>query len=161
MLKTNQGNSNNQGKEGKGTSLIQATANTLKTVTSLNYWAVIRRGAKRIGGGKRTRERALPKIIERALPKIFGPLQKSVWSDSVVIFVQQKESTDTCGGWKMYRTRGPKPLFRRGAISEVFHPPLFSTPPWRPLKLRSPDSSSPSFLSDNSIWGQTQMLQML
>ena len=28
---------------------------------------------------------------------------------------------------------GPKPLFGRGVIREVFHPPLFSTPPWRPL----------------------------
>ena len=38
------------------------------------------------------------------------------------------------GGGKTYRTRGgPKPLFGRGVIREVFHPPLFSTPPWRPL----------------------------
>ena len=35
-----------------------------------------------------------------------------------------------------YRTRGgPKPLFGRGVIHEVFHPPLFSTPPWRPLNM--------------------------
>ena len=29
---------------------------------------------------------------------------------------------------------GPKPLFGRGVIREVFHPLPFSTPPWRPLK---------------------------
>ena len=89
-------------------------------------WAVIWGGAKRMGGGKRTRE--------RALPKIFGPLQKSFWSALSWIFVQEKQSTDTWGGWTTYRTRGgPKPLFGRGVIREVFHPPLFSTPPWRPL----------------------------
>ena len=33
----------------------------------------------------------------------------------------------------VHRTRGgPKPLFERGVIREVFLPPLFSTPPWRP-----------------------------
>ena len=79
-----------------------------------------------MGGGKRTRE--------RALPKIFGALQKSFWSALSWIFVQEKQSTDTWGGWKTYRTRGgPKPLFGRGVIHEVFHPPLFSTPRWRPL----------------------------
>ena len=81
------------------------------------------------GGGKRTRE--------RALPKIFGPLQKSFWSALSWIFVQEKQSTDTWGGWKTYRRRGgPKPLFGRGVIREVFHPPPFSTPPWRPLRDR-------------------------
>ena len=29
---------------------------------------------------------------------------------------------------------GPKPFFGRGVIREVFHPPLFYTPPWRPLR---------------------------
>ena len=89
-------------------------------------WAVIGGGAKRMGGGKRTRE--------RALPKIFWPLQKGFWSARSWIFVQKKQSTDAWGGWKTYRTRGgPKPPFGRGVIREVFHPPLFSTPPWRPL----------------------------
>ena len=74
-------------------------------------WAVIWGGAKRMGGGKRTRE--------RALRKIFGPLQKSFWSALSWIFVQEKQ--------------GPKPLFGRGVIREVFHTPLFSTPPWHPL----------------------------
>ena len=44
-------------------------------------------GAKRMGGGKRTRE--------RALLKIFGPLQKSFWSALSWIFVEEKQSTDT------------------------------------------------------------------
>ena len=44
-------------------------------------WAVIWGGAKRMGGGKRTRE--------RALPKIFGPLQKSFWSALSWIFLQE------------------------------------------------------------------------
>ena len=85
-------------------------------------WAVIPHmgGAKRMGGGKRTRE--------RALPKIFGPLQKSFWSDLSWIFCTGKNRALTPeGGWKTYRTRGgPKPLFGRGVIREVFHPPLFS-----------------------------------
>ena len=29
----------------------------------------------------------------------------------------------------------PKPLFGRGVIREVFHPPLSSSPPWRPLRI--------------------------
>ena len=51
-------------------------------------WAVIwgGGGAKRMGGGKRTRQRALPKMFE--------PLQKS-WSALSWIFVQEKQSTDT------------------------------------------------------------------
>ena len=78
-------------------------------------------GAKRMGGGKRTRE--------RALPKIFGPLQKSFWAALSWIFVQEKQSTDTWGGWKTYRTRGgPKPLL--GGVSFVrFSYPLFFPPP--------------------------------
>ena len=54
---------------------------------SSTTWAVIWGGAKRMGGGKRTRE--------RALPKIFGPLQKSFWSALSWISVQEKLSTDT------------------------------------------------------------------
>ena len=53
----------------------------------LLIWAVIWGGAKRMGGGKRTRE--------RALPKNFGPLHKSFWSALSWIFVQEKQSTDT------------------------------------------------------------------
>ena len=50
-------------------------------------WAVIWGGAKRTGGGKRTRE--------CALPKIFGALQKSFWSVLSWSFVQEKQITDT------------------------------------------------------------------
>ena len=95
-----------------------------------SFWAVIWGGAKHMGGGKRTRE--------RALPEIFGPFQKSFWSALSWISVQEKQIADTWGGWKTYRTRGgggPKPFLGRRVIREVFHPPLFSTPPspWRPL----------------------------
>ena len=38
------------------------------------------------------------------------------------------------GGGKRTVWGGVKPLFGRGVIREVFLPPLFSTPPWRPLK---------------------------
>ena len=87
-------------------------------------------GCKTYGGGKFARE--------RALPKTFGPLQKSLWSALLWMFVQEKQSTDPWGGWKTYRTRGgPKPLFGRGVSREVFHPPLFSTPPSRPIKILS------------------------
>ena len=37
------------------------------------------------------------------------------------------------GGKRTVRGGGPKPFFGRGVIREVFHPPLFSNPPWRPL----------------------------
>ena len=36
---------------------------------------------------------------------------------------------------------GPKPLFGRGVIREVFHPPPFSTPPWRPLNNWEPTAA--------------------
>ena len=82
-------------------------------------WAVTWGGAKRMGGGKRTRK--------SALPKIFGPLQKSFWSTLSCIFVQAKQSTDTWGGWK---TRGwSKTPFWEGCHSWGFHPPPFSNPP--------------------------------
>ena len=42
------------------------------------------------------------------------------------------------GGGKRTVTRGVQnPFFGRGVIREVFHPPLFSTPPWRPLSVFS------------------------
>ena len=99
-----------------------------------------------MGGGKRTRE--------RALPKIFGPLQKSFWSILSWIFVQEKQSTDTWGGWKTYRTRGgPKPLFGRGVIRWGFPPPSFFHPPMASserstdatLGLASVSAAQPSF----------------
>ena len=78
-------------------------------------------GAKRMGGGKRTRQ--------SALPKIFGPLPKELLVRSVVDFCTGKNRalTPEEGGKRTVRG-GPKPLFGRGVIREVFHPPLFSTP---------------------------------
>ena len=55
-------------------------------------WAMIWGGAKRMGGGKRTRERALPKIS--------GPLQKSFWSAQSWILYRKKQSNDPEGGGK-------------------------------------------------------------
>ena len=77
-----------------------------------------------MGGGKRTRERALPKNS--------GLFQKSFWSAQLWIFVQEKQSNDTRGGWKTYRTRGVQNPFL-GRVSFVrfsspfFHPPMASS----------------------------------
>ena len=75
------------------------------------------------GGGKRTRE--------RTLPKIFGPLQTSFWS----ALSKTDRALRPEGGWKTYRTRGggSKTPFWEGCHREVFHPPLFSIAPCRPL----------------------------
>ena len=59
----------------------------LKLFSGTLIWAVIWGGAKRMGGGKRTRE--------RTLPEFFGPLQKWFWSALSWIFIQEKQSTDT------------------------------------------------------------------
>ena len=88
-------------------------------------------GAKRMGGGKRTRE--------RALPKIFGPLQKSFCSALPWIFVQEKQSTDTRAGWKTYRTRGVQNPFLEGVSFVRFSSPLFFPPPMAS--------------SENRLWG--------
>ena len=77
------------------------------------------------GGGKRTRE--------HALPKIFGPLQTRFWSALSWIFVQENKTLTPEGVENVPHEGGSKILFWRGVIREVFHPPLFSTPPWRPL----------------------------
>ena len=60
--------------------LFQAALDTpLDSPFSATLWAVTWGGAKRMGGGgKRTRE--------RTLPKIFGPLQKELLVCSVVAF---------------------------------------------------------------------------
>ena len=55
---------------------------------------------------------------------------------------------------------GPKPLFGRGVIREVFHPPPFSTPPWRPLNNRNrncdntalTEPNRPEFLHEGLRW---------
>ena len=150
-------------------------------------WAMIWGGAKNIGGGERTGE--------RALPKVFGPLQRSFWSAQLWILLGKTKSTVKAGlleyCWNRleiysgrsdnrksnfrgaseealleglltvhpdrilgfsdlyrkdrattprgvenvpYEGGGPRPIFGRGVIREVFLPPYFSTPPpWRPL----------------------------
>ena len=85
-------------------------------------------GAKRMGGGKRTRERALPKNS--------GPLQKSFWSAQSWIFVQEKQSNDTRGGWKTYRTRGVQNPFLGGVSFVSFSSPLFFHPPMASSQLK-------------------------
>ena len=50
------------------------------------------------------------------------------------LYRKNRALTPEGGGKRTVRGGGPKPLFGRGVIREVFHPPLFSTPPWRPLK---------------------------
>ena len=83
-------------------------------------------GAKRMGGGKRTRERALPKNS--------GPLQKSFWSAQSWIFSTGKteQRHPRGGGGKRTVRGGVQNPFGRGVIREVLLPPRFSTPPiWR------------------------------
>ena len=74
--------------------------------------------AQRMGGGKRTRERALPNNS--------GPLQKSFWSAQSWIFVQERHPR---GVEDVPYEGGPRPLFGRGVIREVVLPPPFSTLP--------------------------------
>ena len=50
-----------------------------------------------------------------------------------ILYRRNRALTPEGGGKRTVRGGGPKPLFGRGVIREVFHPPLFSTPPWRPL----------------------------
>ena len=69
-------------------------------------------------GGRKTRS-----------PENFWTPPKELLVCSFVDFYTAKTEHWTWGGWKTYRTRGGRnPLFGRGAIHEVFHPPLFSTP---------------------------------
>ena len=85
-----------------------------------------------MGGGKRTRERALPKNS--------GPLQKSFWSAQLWIFVHEKQSDDTRGGWKTYRTRAVQNPFSGGVsfvrfpLPSFFHPPMASSERTRPYR---------------------------
>ena len=64
-------------------------------------------GAKRMGGGKRSRERALPKNFWTPALKLL----KELLVCSVVFFVQEKQSNDTRGGVENVPYEGdPKPL---------------------------------------------------
>ena len=86
------------------------------------HWAVI--GGCKTYGGRKTHQRTRS-------PEIFWTPQKGFWSALSWIFVQEKQSTHT---WDVPYEGGPQPLFGRGVIREVFHPPFFSTPPRRPVK---------------------------
>ena len=88
--------------------------------------AVIWGGAKRVGGGGNVPENALSQKFLDPLKGASGLLCRG--------FLYRKNRALTLEGlrgWKTFRTRGwgPKPLFGRGVIREVFHPPPFSTPP--------------------------------
>ena len=62
-----------------------------------------------MGGGKRTRE--------RALPKIFGPSEKSFCSALSWIFVQEKQSLTPEGGGKRTVRGGVQNQFWEGCHS--------------------------------------------
>ena len=74
-----------------------------------------------MGGGKRTRE--------RALPKIFGPLQKSFWSAlSWILYRENRAPTPEGGGKRTVRGGVQNPFL--GGVSFVrFSTPLFFAPP--------------------------------
>ena len=95
-----------------------ANANAEMRCTKVMIWG----GAKRMGIGKRTRQRTLPKFS--------GRLQKSFWSAQSWIFVQ--ETHRALSGRRTRRRGRSKTVFGRGVLPEVFLPPLFSTPPWCP-----------------------------
>ena len=77
-------------------------------------------GAKGMGGGKRTRERALPKII--------GPLQKSFWS-ALSFCAGKTEHWHLRGVENVPYEGGSKTPFWEGYHSWGFQPPLFLSPP--------------------------------
>ena len=74
-------------------------------------------GAKRMGGGKCTRQ--------CALPNIFGPLQKELLVCSVVDSCTEKNRAPIPEGWKTHRTRGIQNPFWEGCHSWGFPPPSF------------------------------------
>ena len=75
-----------------------------------------------MGGGKRTRE--------RALPKSFGPLQRaSVLLCRGVMFRKNRALTPEGGGKRTVRGGRSKTPSGRGVIREVFLPPSFFHPP--------------------------------
>ena len=74
-------------------------------------------------GGRKTYQRT-------PSPENFWTLQKSFWSALSWIFVQEKQSTDTWGGWKTYRRRGVQNPFLGGVSYVRFSTPLFFPPPY-------------------------------
>ena len=95
-------------------------------------WAMIWGGGCKTYGGRKTYQRTRP-------PEKFWTPPKELLVCSVQKFVQEKtERRHPRGVENVLYERGPKPLFGRGGIREVFLPPLFSTPPWRPLTQHLP-----------------------
>ena len=95
----------------------QALNQQLNNQTRPICWAVIWGGVQNVWGEENVPDNAL-------------------WSALSWIFVQENRAlTPKGGGKRTVRGGGPKPVFGRGVIREVFHPPLFSTPPWRPLNM--------------------------
>ena len=78
-------------------------------------------GAKRMGGGKRTRE--------RALAKTFGALQKSFWSTLSWIFAQENRALTLEGGGKRTVRGEPQNPFWGGVSFVRLSTPLFFPPP--------------------------------
>ena len=81
-----------------------------------------------MGGGKRTRE--------RALPKIFGPLQKSFWSALSWISVQENRAPTPEGGGKRTVRGGVQNPFLEGVSFVRFSTPLPFPPPMASSELR-------------------------
>ena len=74
-----------------------------------------------MGGGKRTRE--------RALPRIFGPLQNSLWSALSWILYRKNRALTPEGGGRRTVQRGVQNPFLGGVSFVRFSYPLFFHPP--------------------------------
>ena len=108
------------------------------------------------GEEKRTRERALPKILDPSL--------ESFWSALWWIFAEEKQSTDTWGGLKTYRTRGvSKTPFGEECHSWGFPPPSFFHPPMASSEdsLRASFHNFEGMLCPLDLWAFWKELCML
>ena len=103
-------------------------------------------GCKTYGGEENVPENALSRKFLDPSKRASGLLCPGV------LYRKNRALTPERGGKRTVRGGGPKPLFVRGVIREVFHPPLFSTPPWRPLnRARTPPDNRQSLaLSERS-----------
>ena len=104
----------------RATSLFQKFLCLVAEITLAWTTLVCDMGGCKTYGGRKTYQRT----------RFLDPPQKSFWSALSWILVQEKQSTDTWGGWRTYHTRGcPKPLFWEGCHSWGFPPPSFFHPP--------------------------------
>ena len=83
------------------------------------------------GGAKRMGEENVPENTTSR--KILDPSKRASGLLSRGFLYRKNRATTPEGGGKSTVRGGPKTLFGRGVIREVFLPPLFSTPLWRPL----------------------------